>query len=1101
MEPILTLISAPPYIELPRGLLGWVGWLALLGVVVSLFLQWRKYDRPRLRQSAWLIALLIISTPLASLFIGLRLPIPNALPLPGLPVNPLGPAVLFFSALPWMLAAGLLGPSPAALVALLSGIFTALWDTHDPFTPLVIVLLALVCSAALRQPYRTTSFRLLRHPLAASVLLTLLFPIVQACAMIFNSQGALVLRLDYALSSLVTISLAAALELLIAGLIAEILMRVSPAVWPSPGVLQPSPAERSLQTRFLVNMAPLAAVLILTLMLGVWFVAGRAAREMVETQMRNTAEMVAQNVPYFLETGQNLLLEYSRDPRLFSDDPEKLQSTLGQLIELVPFFDQLVVLDEDGQPITSYPSDYPAGSQIPVEEQMGIQSVLEGMPFLTFTTSPAPGEDTARVSFLAALSDEDQTEQRVLIGRSSLHHNPLTEPLISSLFSLTKSDGQGILVDENNRILVHPDPALVMTRYTGPTGQTPFLFEDTAPDGTRLLSFYMPAVGRPWFIVASIPAYRAQEITLNIALPLLGMIIILSLLAVPAIRSGTSKITASLQNLASEANNIAQGRLDHALAISGEDETALLGRSFEQMRVSLKARLEELNRLLVVSQGVASSLEISETVQPILESAQAIGASTSRIVLTPNAVPELDGSAVNPVSFGGGASPSKYHELDQQLLALTRQHDRLVLSNTTRPRLLNFIPGMPRPESVAAVALRHENNYFGALWVAYDQQHAFTEEEVRFLATLGSQAAVAAANASLFMSAEIGRQRLASILDSSPDPMLVTNQNDLLLLANTAAWQALELGPDNIAGQPIDQVISQGELLELLRASSAEKHSKEIPMPDGRIYLATASPVLAEAQRVGRVCVLRDVTHFKELDALKSDFVSTVSHDLRSPLTLMRGYATMLEMVGQLNEQQTGYVRKIITGVESMSRLVNNLLDLGRIEAGVGLQLEMIPVHDVIERVVGALQLQAAQKHITLTTEIPKQTIPLIEADQSLLQQALQNLIENAIKYTRNDGKVHVRVLAQPVGMVFQITDTGIGISPMDMPRLFEKFYRGAQQAAKEQRGTGLGLAIVKSIAERHGGRVWAESQLGKGSSFYMAIPIRQRRPETQESK
>jgi signal transduction histidine kinase len=243
---------------------------------------------------------------------------------------------------------------------------------------------------------------------------------------------------------------------------------------------------------------------------------------------------------------------------------------------------------------------------------------------------------------------------------------------------------------------------------------------------------------------------------------------------------------------------------------------------------------------------------------------------------------------------------------------------------------------------------------------------------------------------------------------------------------------------------------------------------------------------------MGRVCVLRDVTHFKELDALKSEFVSTVSHDLRSPLTLMRGYATMLEMVGQLNEQQTNYVRKIIAGVESMGRLVNNLLDLGRIESGIGLQLETVNVQDVVERVIGSLQLQAAQKRIQLTSEFPPGSQPLVEADQALLQQALHNLIENAIKYTRPEGKVHVRMRMQPIGVVFEVIDNGSGISPVDQPRLFEKFYRGAQQGSKEQRGTGLGLAIVKSIAERHGGRVWAESQLGKGSTFYLAIPIHQ---------
>jgi signal transduction histidine kinase len=234
-----------------------------------------------------------------------------------------------------------------------------------------------------------------------------------------------------------------------------------------------------------------------------------------------------------------------------------------------------------------------------------------------------------------------------------------------------------------------------------------------------------------------------------------------------------------------------------------------------------------------------------------------------------------------------------------------------------------------------------------------------------------------------------------------------------------------------------------------------------------------------------------------ELDALKSEFVATVSHDLRSPLTLMRGYATMLEMVGELNDQQANYVSKIVTGVESMSRLVTNLLDLGRIEAGIGLQVDMVHVQDVIERVVSALQLEASQKHIQINVEISEDTSPLIEADQALLQQAIHNLVENAIKYTPAQGKVFIRMWPKQDRMVIEVRDTGSGISPMDQPRLFEKFYRGAQQTSKEQHGTGLGLAIVKSIAERHGGQVWVESQLGKGSAFFLAVPLHQATPET----
>jgi signal transduction histidine kinase len=225
---------------------------------------------------------------------------------------------------------------------------------------------------------------------------------------------------------------------------------------------------------------------------------------------------------------------------------------------------------------------------------------------------------------------------------------------------------------------------------------------------------------------------------------------------------------------------------------------------------------------------------------------------------------------------------------------------------------------------------------------------------------------------------------------------------------------------------------------------------------------------------------------------MKSDFVATVSHDLRSPLTLMRGYATMLDTVGELNEQQVGYVKKIVTGVENMSRLVNNLLDLGRIEFGVGLQVENVSVMDIIERVTGALQLQASQKNIQLTLELSRDMPPMVEADQSLLHQAVYNLVENAIKYTPPLGRVTIRTSSQQEHFIFAIEDSGIGIPVEDVPHLFEKFYRGKQREARSQPGSGLGLAIVQSIAESHRGRIWVESTVGNGSTFFLQIPLTQ---------
>jgi two-component system phosphate regulon sensor histidine kinase PhoR len=203
-------------------------------------------------------------------------------------------------------------------------------------------------------------------------------------------------------------------------------------------------------------------------------------------------------------------------------------------------------------------------------------------------------------------------------------------------------------------------------------------------------------------------------------------------------------------------------------------------------------------------------------------------------------------------------------------------------------------------------------------------------------------------------------------------------------------------------------------------------------------------------------------------------------------------------MVGELNRQQTSYVDKIIDKVDDMSRLVNNLLDLGRIEAGVGLQLEMVPVHDILEKVVSGLRLQAAQKHINLEYSIPDKSVQLIEADQALLEQALHNLVENSIKFTDANGSVKVTLNKHGERIIFEVRDNGIGIAPADQQRLFEKFYRAARRGPLRDHGTGLGLTIVKSIAERHGGRVWLESNLGKGSIFYLEIPVQQ---ETQVEK
>ncbi len=1091
----LTLLAGIAF-PAPPTLAGWVVWVLLLGVLVYALVAWRTYQ-PAWNGREWgiFIAFLVL-IPLTSLFIGLRLTSASARPLPGLPADAPGSALMVFSGIPWLLGGGLLGPAGAAILGAFAGLLRGVWDTYSLFSILELALMGAWFATNTRQRYRTRIYKLLRQPLVSALLLIPFHTLFYVISSLFTQWGVDIsapttARLDFALSNSGIVTLAFGGEMLIAGIVAQVVSVALPGLWGGKQPLQPSPAERSLESRFVFAVGTFISLLLLTLLIGDWVVAGRAAREMLADRLSSAGESAAQTVPFFLETGQNLTVQLASDPRLLTASGDELKSIIGLRIQAVPYFDQFLVLDANSKALLAgYPAPATSTSfNLYPDEETGMLLASSGVLTQIYSIPPGSENDKPRVTFMVAIVDAFGQVQRVLIGRTTLVTNPLTLPLIESIDHMVDLGGTGILLDENNRIIYYSE-GTQPTEYNGERSIEASFGDATAPDGTRQLVYYQPVIGRPWAIVLTVPAQQAQQIALDIAMPLSIMIIFLALAAMISLRVGLRVVTGSLQGLASEANRIADGNLDHPLQTEGVDEVGQLRRAFEQMRSSLQARLEEINSLLRVSQDVASSLEMQDSVKPVLEAILSTGANSVSVVLSPGILP--DTFIELPSRFTLGLTDNGYAHLDDQILALAQSQEKLVLPNLNRSHDLVFDPALPHPLALLAVALRHENRYYGVVWAGYEQPRMFSDSDVRFVTTLAGQAALAVANAHLYLNVEASRRQLEAVLNSTSDPVLVTDHRNRLLLTNRAAQIALGQNIDNSSGLDTEKVIKLRPLLVLLQGTHTQIQSTEIMLADKRTYLATASSVMVEGRQIGRVCIMRDVTHFKELDSMKSEFVATVSHDLRSPLTLMRGYATMLEMVGELNEQQQGYVRKIISGVENMSRLVNNLLDLGRIEIGVGLQVEHVTVLDIIERVTSALQLQASQKNIALKIELPKDMPHAVEADQALLHQAVYNLVENAIKYTPDEGRVTIRTLSQPGYLIFAVEDSGLGISTEDLPHLFEKFYRGKQRETRSQPGSGLGLAIVHSVATNHGGRVWVDSVVGKGSTFYLQIPLNQ---------
>jgi signal transduction histidine kinase len=239
---------------------------------------------------------------------------------------------------------------------------------------------------------------------------------------------------------------------------------------------------------------------------------------------------------------------------------------------------------------------------------------------------------------------------------------------------------------------------------------------------------------------------------------------------------------------------------------------------------------------------------------------------------------------------------------------------------------------------------------------------------------------------------------------------------------------------------------------------------------------------------------LRDITHYKKLNRNQSEFTRIVSHDLRTPLTSMQGFANMLELqlVGELNEKQSHFVEKILSGISQMTTLVDNIQDAGRYDPETGfyeISRSQCDISDIVNRISNNFLVPAEKQELKLSIAVADD-VPIINADVNMIERAITNLVDNAIKYTPNGGQVEVRAVTEDDQMIISVSDSGFGISPDNQKHLFERHVRIPRQEHKRVKGSGLGLFIVKSVAQRHGGDAWVKSVENKGTTFYLSIPL-----------
>lgn len=341
------------------------------------------------------------------------------------------------------------------------------------------------------------------------------------------------------------------------------------------------------------------------------------------------------------------------------------------------------------------------------------------------------------------------------------------------------------------------------------------------------------------------------------------------------------------------------------------------------------------------------------------------------------------------------------------------------------------------------------------------------------------------------------KTKTKTIIDSMAEGVLVTDNTGKIVLYNPAATRLLNI-KNGVMNQPIEDIVNNKVLLDLIsnilnsNDLSYKSISKDFTSINSIDLRANVSPIIDEDNELlGSVTVLQDISKFKMLDKMKNDFVAMVSHEIRVPLAAIEQQilALLSNAVGELNNQQREMLERSKERIEALLQLISDLLDISKIESGLITQhKEPVQIIEILEKVIELFKPYAENKNITLS--LKKINLPLINVDKNSMEEVFSNLISNAIKYTPQNGRVEIVPEIEGEYVKIKIIDNGIGISPDDLPRIFDKFYRVKNPQTRKITGTGLGLPIVKGLVESQLGYIDVKSELGKGSCFSVFLPI-----------
>ncbi len=518
--------------------------------------------------------------------------------------------------------------------------------------------------------------------------------------------------------------------------------------------------------------------------------------------------------------------------------------------------------------------------------------------------------------------------------------------------------------------------------------------------------------------------------------------------------------------------------------------------------LSIDHRIRQRDYLLNIAQALVSRLNVRAALRMILQAAVDLLQGQAGLI----ALRDENDTFAFWASYGlPPALVDAFKILVENVPEAANRADFVIPQAGERLRRIVDETGLPLHQLVALPMLA-EQELLGVVFVFRSQSLHFTTDERQILASFADYAAIAVNNARLYEQAVQERGRLDALLDSSADGILILKPDLSIERINPALVTLIGWPQDTAEGRPHDELIvwirreTRQSLSQALASDWATRSNRplyvegDLRRRNGSVVSVgiTYAPLLNAAGRLlNIIAIVRDITRFRAADVLKDTFISVVSHELKTPVAIIKGYAETLSRPEARNNPLL--VDEMLTAIteesDRLARLVDDLLDASRLQAG-GLSFEEIAedidLREIARRVIERHTSRSPRHQLSL--DFPAD-FPTIRGNAQRLEQVLDNLVSNALKYAPRGGPVHIHGAATPAEVLLSVRDQGVGIPLEEQERIFDRFYRVEGPETRAVAGTGLGLYLTRAIVRAHGGRIWVQSAPGQGSTFFIALP------------